>query len=153
MKAKDLLILFLTIIMMIAWGCGPSTSSPAPSRPLTPTNSSLDEQATSTQSENAVQSINTPDYAEMTPPAADMNPFVRLAEEDLAGRLRININQIHLLKVSDINWKDITQGCSPAPGQTLIKGKLSGYRIWLEAKGKNYLYHIGLDNMIFLCPD
>lgn len=153
MKAKDLRILFLTIIMMIAGGCGLSTPSLASPIHLTPTSSSLSEGAASAQTENAVQSINTPDYANMTPPAADMNPFVRLAEEDLASRLSTSINQIHLLKISDIDWKDITQGCAPAPGQTLIKGRLSGYRIWLEANGKNYLYHIGLDNTIFLCPE
>jgi hypothetical protein len=102
-------------------------------------------------SENPVSPINTPDFSEGTPPPADANPFVKLAEEDLANRLTITVDQIHLLKISDIDWQDITQGCTATPGQTLTKGRVSGYRIWLEANGKNYLYHIGLDNKIFPC--
>ena len=97
--------------------------------------------------------MNTLDSSEATPPPADANPFVSMVEEDLANRLDITTDRIHFLKLSEIDWQDITQGCTSSPGQTLTKGRVSGYRIWLETNGKNYLYHIGLDNTIFLCPD
>ena len=97
--------------------------------------------------------MNTLDSSEATPPPADANPFVRVVEEDLANRLKTTTDQIHFLKLSEIDWQDITQGCTSSPGQTLTKSRVSGYRIWLETNGKIYLYHIGLDDTIFLCPD
>ena len=103
-------------------------------------------------SQNLIRSINTPDFTGMTPPSRNTNQFVNIAEEDLAARLKISLDEISLLKITDIDWQDITQGCTPTPGQTLTKGKLSGYRIWLEADGNDYVYHIGLDGKIFLCP-
>ncbi len=104
-------------------------------------------------SENPISPMNTPDFSEIPPPPAVANPFVKLAEEDLADRLKIPIDQINFLKISEIDWQDITQGCTSTPGKILTKGRVTGYRIWLEANGKNYLYQIGLDNTIFLCPD
>jgi len=115
----------------------------------TPTIAQTPSEISSGQS---IPAMATPDFSEITPPPADANPFVKLVEEDLASRLAIAPDQIHFLKISDIDWQDITQGCTATPGQTLTKGRVSGYRIWLEANGKNYLYHIGLDNTIFLCP-
>ena len=106
----------------------------------------------SVSSQNLIQSINTPDFIGITPPSPNTNQFVNIAEEDLAARLKISLDEISLLKITDIDWQNITQGCTPTPGQTLMKGKLSGYRIWLEADGNDYVYHIGLDGKIFLCP-
>jgi len=107
----------------------------------------------SDSSQNRIQSINTPDFTGMTPPSPNTNQFVNIAEEDLAARLKISLDEISLLKITDIDWQDITQGCTSTPGQSLTKGKLSGYSIWLEAEGKDYAYHIGLDGKIFLCPN
>jgi len=106
----------------------------------------------SDSSQNLIQSINTPDFTGMTPTSPNTNQFVNIAEEDLAARLKISLDEISLLKITGIDWQDITQGCIPTPGQTLTKEKLSGYRIWLEADGNDYVYHIGLDGKIFLCP-
>ena len=78
---------------------------------------------------------------------------MKLVEEDLANRLQVGVDQIRFLKITDIDWQDLRQGCTSPMGQTQTKGRVSGYQIWLEANGKNYLYHIGLDNTILFCPD
>lgn len=98
-----------------------------------------------------ISPINTLDSSEVPAPPANANPFVRLVEEDLAARLNITIEEINFLKITDIDWQDITQGCTTASSQTTTKGRVSGYRIWLEANGVQYLYHIGLDNRIVFC--
>lgn len=85
------------------------------------------------------------------PPSAD-NQFVNLAKQDLADRLKINTDQITFLKSIEITWADITQGCGPATSHTLLKGKVTGYRIWLQANGENFAYHVGLDGQVFVCP-
>jgi hypothetical protein len=155
LKAYQILLAILSV--WILTGCNPSPSTPAlplPKTSLTDQSQEATAEMPSTHSsQNPVSPINTLDFSEVTPPPADTNPFVKLAEEDLANRLTITTDQIHFLKISDIDWQDITQGCTASPGQTLTKRRVSGYRIWLEANGKNYLYHIGLDNTIFLCPD
>ena len=157
MKAYQVLLAILSI--WIFAGCTSSPPTPALPSPLpfskTPTAQAQEattEMPSTNSSENPVSPINTPDFSESTPPPAEANPFVKLAEEDLARRLTITADQIHFLKISDIDWQDITQGCNATPGQILTKGRLSGYRIWLEANGKNYLYHIGLDSTTVLCP-
>src|SRR4030095_12080561 len=130
--------------------CSPLSPVTAKTPALTPTHNQSQEDATPmpsyNSSENPISPINTLDFSEITPPPADANPFVKLVEEDLAGRLGIHTDQIHFLKISDIDWQDITKGCTSTPGQPLKKGRVSGYRIWLEANSKTYLYHIGLDN-------
>jgi hypothetical protein len=149
--------ILLAILLVLAFGScspiAPSKNSPA----LTPLSGQSQESATQIPSDNSsgnpISPINTLDSSEITPLPAEANPFVKLVEEDLADRLSINVDQIHFLKISDIDWQDITKGCASTPGQKLTKGRLSGYQIWLEANGKNYAYHIGLDNTIFLCPD
>ena len=93
------------------------------------------------------------DQAGLTPPATGEDQFVNLARQELAQRLKINSDQITVLKTTEITWTDITQGCAPAAGQTLSKGRLSGYRIWLQANGANYALHVGLDGKTFLCPN
>ena len=85
------------------------------------------------------------------PPSGD-NQFINLAKQDLADRLKINTDQITFLKSIEITWSDITQGCGPATSQTLLKGKVTGYRIWLQANSENFAYHVGLDGQVFMCP-
>ena len=155
MKVRQIVVMCLALLMLASCTSYASATTLPPSN--LPAKSQPQEAATQmpsdNSSENSVSPINTLDSSETTPPPANSNPFIRLAEEDLARQLKINIEQINFLKISEIDWQDITQGCTTTPGQTLTKGRVSGYRIWLEANGKNYLYHIGLDNTIFLCPD
>ena len=146
MKAHTiLLVMFILMAITSCSSAAPLSGNPSAS---TPTIAQTPSEISSGQ---PIPAMATPDFSEITPPPADANPFVKLVEEDLANRLAIALDQIHFLKISDIDWQDITQGCTATPGQTLTKGRVSGYRIWLEANGKNYLYHIGLDNTIFLC--
>ena len=137
-------ILVVILFALTTGSCGPLPTANISA--LTPTPIPSDN-----SSVNSLSPINTPDYSEMTSPPVEANPFVKLVEEDLADRLGINPDQIQFLKISEIDWQDITQGCTATPDQPLKKGRVSGYRIWLEANSQNYLYHIGLDNTIFLC--
>ncbi len=93
------------------------------------------------------------DEAGLTAPVTDVDGSVNLARLDLAGRLKMDLGQISSLKVSDITWPDIRQGCVQGAGQRLTKGRLNGYRVWLQADGKNYLYHVGLDGRLLFCTD
>jgi hypothetical protein len=150
--------IFITLLAaLIVSGCTSAFSTTEVQATIPPTASLGETDVTQVPSGNSsgdsAQPMNTPDFSEVTPLPPEVNPAVKLAEEDLAGRLQISLDQIRFLKLSDIDWQDITQGCTSTPGETLTKGRVSGYRIWLEANGKNYLYHIGLDQTVFLCPE
>ena len=150
---------WISLALLIALIFGSCSSSPpvtSDSPSLAPTNGQLEkkpaEVSSLNSSEKSVQSINTPDFTGMTPLPADTNQFVILVKQDLADRLKINTDQITFLKITEITWPDITQGCGPTPGETLSKGRLTGYRIWLQANAENYAYHVGIDGQIFMCP-
>lgn len=154
LKTYWILPIILLILILVSCNISPSTAIPSTNAPEShPLQQDTTQLPSATASGNPILPINTLDYSEITPPPADANPFVKLAEQDLAERLQIAIDQINFLKITEIDWQDITKGCTTSPGQTLTKGGVSGYRIWLEANGKNYLYHIGLDNRIFVCPE
>ena len=145
------------VFAVLVGNCSPMPATSENSPDSTSTTDQPQENATQIPSdqlsENQISPINTLDSSEVPAPPPEANPFVKMVEEDLAGRLNTTANQIRLLKISEIDWQDITQGCTSSPGQTLTKSRVSGYRIWLETNGKIYLYHIGLDDTIFLCPD
>jgi hypothetical protein len=81
-----------------------------------------------------------------------LDKLVGLAKQDLADRLSIDVDQITLLKATEILWPDISLGCKPGSGQILTRGRVYGYRVWLEAERQEYIYHTGLTGQIILCP-
>ncbi|HTP01890.1 MAG TPA: hypothetical protein VMJ64_11000 [Anaerolineales bacterium] len=89
--------------------------------------------------------------------AATMSPdaggLIDLARQDLAARLGVDLSEIHLLNTIEITWPDLHAGCGSAPGQILTKGRVYGYRVWLEANGAQYLYHVGKAGEVLRCEE
>jgi hypothetical protein len=90
----------------------------------------------------------TPAAQEMTPPEAQA--VVRLAEEDLAGRLGLEPDQIELVSVQAVEWSDTSLGC-PQPGMMYAQVITPGYRVTLEAEGQTYDYHTNQSDHVVLC--
>lgn len=151
MKIKWMVPLWL--IGLLFASCNPSTSATGIPVATLPSQNDVTQMPVDTSDGNPVVPMNTLDVSEITPPAAEANEFVKMVEDDLAARLNIGADRIHFQKMTDIDWQDLSQGCTTALGQTSTKGRLYGYRIWLEANGKNYLYHVGLDNTVLSCPE
>jgi hypothetical protein len=103
--------------------------------------------------EKPVESINTDEASDMTSPPPDKGKLVNLAKQDLADRLKIDPAQITLSKTLEITWPDIAAGCNSRPGQILSKGRVYGYRVWLEANGVVYVYHVGEAGQVIPCPE
>jgi len=143
---------FMTFIFLIIFATESCQSSP----PVPSTPTIKEGKRTNTLSSDlsglSIQSINTPDFLRIPTPS-DINQFVRMAKQDLANRLKINVTEISLLKITEINWQNIAQGCSSKLDKTLTKGKISGYRIWLKAIGEEYAFHVGLDGRVILCSN
>jgi hypothetical protein len=94
----------------------------------------------------------TPEATDMpsTPPAVEK--FVSLSKNDLATRLQINASEISLVRAEPIVWLNAALGC-PRPGKVYPQGRVPGYRVWLNAQGKEYLYHTDFHGQVILCPE
>ena len=62
------------------------------------------------------------------------------ARADLAQRLLIDIDTIKLVSVEQVDWPDACMGIQ-TPGVMCAQVLTSGYKVVLEANGKQYEYH------------
>lgn len=85
-----------------------------------------------------------------TPPPVEK--FVSLSKKDLASRLQIDASEISLVRAEHIIWLNAALGC-PRPGKAYPQGRVPGYRVWLNAEGKEYLYHTDYRGKVILCPE
>ncbi len=145
----------LALLILVLVSCGPSASAvgQSPTSPATggDAQGSPAQAPSSTIGENPVQPTNTPGASDMTSLPPDKDRLVNLAKHDLADRLKTDLNQIALMKTMEITWPNISAGCSSAPGQILTIGRVYGYRVWLEANGVEYVYHVGETGQVILC--
>ncbi len=83
------------------------------------------------------------------------DPAVAVAHQvsqDLAGRLELDVSEVHTVNVTEIEWPDSSLGC-PAPDvayQTVIT---PGYLIILGIADIEYMYHTDLQGNYLLCGD
>ena len=147
---KTLFNLLIIFVFLFITGCQPraisTENAPIPSPDVLP--ASTGDVATSLPSENN-------GGTDMTDPTVKHPPiekFVALSKKNLASRLQIDIEKITLVKTEEKNWLNAALGC-PAPGVFYAQGRVPGYRIWLEAEGKEYDYHTDLAGQVILCPE
>lgn len=89
--------------------------------------------------------------AAMTPPAG-AEEAVRLAQEDLAGRLGMASADVQLVSVEAVEWSDTSLGC-PQPGMMYAQVITPGYRVVLEAGGQTYTYHTDEGRFVVSCEE
>ena len=102
--------------------------------------------------ENTLQFQNTPESAEMPANPPPVEKFVSLSKKYLAGRLQIDAEGITLLKTAEMVWLNAALGC-PRPGVFYPLGRVSGFQIWLEVEGVEYVYNTDLNGTVILCPE
>ncbi len=116
--------IFLTLVLigLVTASCSPSAHlNPNPPEAANST-SILPEQTQGTQ-------------ANATPAPADER-YLDLAKQDLATRLKIGIDQIAVVNVTQISGIDLSSGCSRKAGQVLMPNdSVNGYQISLSAAG------------------
>ncbi len=81
--------------------------------------------------------VNSSVTPELTP---EYPPVVGMAKSDLAKRLNISEEQIHLIKQEKKDWPDTSLGF-PEEGKMYAQVVTPGFVIILEAGGKQYEYH------------
>ena len=84
-------------------------------------------------------------------PAPDQSTrVIQLAEQDLAKRIGVPLDQIRLLAADKTSWPDGSLGF-PQPGLTYSQIVTAGYQIMLGANGQTYVYHSDTNNQIVYC--
>jgi len=78
------------------------------------------------------------------------NKLLVYAKEDLARRLGIPLDQIKLVSMEQVTWRDGSLGC-PQPGMQYTQALVNGTLIILSVDDQLYQYHSGKGGMPFLC--
>lgn len=75
--------------------------------------------------------------------------FVNQARVDLSVRANVLPDEIKVVSADKVEWRDGSLGC-PKPDVMYTQAIVPGYRIVLQAAGKEWNYHAGRDN-VFWC--
>ena len=81
---------------------------------------------------------------------AAMRRMLLLAREDLAGRLKVEAEEIEVLEASYVTWRDTSYGC-PRPNAQYMQVLSDGARIKLRVNKRTYHYHSGKNRPLFYC--
>ncbi|MCD6638862.1 MAG: hypothetical protein LT071_02980 [Nocardioides sp.] len=82
-------------------------------------------------------------------PGAD-SPVVNRAKSDLATQLGIDVEEISVLRVEEVTWRDGSLGCA-RKGMAYTQALVDGQRIVLAVDGKEYEFHSGGRTAPFYC--
>jgi hypothetical protein len=85
-------------------------------------------------------------------PAADpqLSRWLDHARQKLAQRLLCSVDDIELLRIERVVWRDSSLGC-PQPGLMYGQVLTEGVRIILRAEGRDHHFHGGSSAPPFLC--
>jgi hypothetical protein len=88
--------------------------------------------------------------------ARGLERVTTLARQDLANRLRMDVQQIRVANVEPRHWTDDDMNCSsgggsPAAAAPAGSASAVGYRLALNASGRTYFYHTDLRS-VRACP-
>jgi hypothetical protein len=86
----------------------------------------------------------------MTPATPDQREKIAQAIQDLANRLKIPPEEITLVDVVEVVWRDGSLGC-PQPGMMYTQALVEGMRIRLSVGEVIYHYHSSKRGRPFLC--
>ena len=90
-------------------------------------------------------------------PPRGLDRVTTLARQDLANRLRLDVQHIRVANIEPRHWTDDDMNCASggnAPASsapTAAAGQGAGYRLALSASGRTYFYHTDLRS-VRACP-
>lgn len=85
------------------------------------------------------------------PVPGEESELVRIAKEDLAGRVNIGVDKIELIRFDEVTWPDGGLGC-PRKDMRYKQMLVNGSLIILRVDGVDYEYHSGGTRPPFYCP-
>lgn len=144
-------IALISLLSLALGSCIPPQATDEDVQPLEPQLPALVDPLP-TSSENTLPPLGPTQQEFPEASSVPSEKYVDIAKHELADLLNINIDQITVLNIMKRTWPNAALGC-PAPGKVYAQGLVPGHRIWLEAGGKEYIYHTDLNGRIILCPE
>jgi hypothetical protein len=86
------------------------------------------------------------------PPAPAVTPEVQAAVADLATRQGVPVDQVDVVEVREVTWRDGSLGC-PQPGVNYTQALVSGQLVVLAIGEQRFEYHSGPRRPLFFCAD
>jgi hypothetical protein len=84
--------------------------------------------------------------------AHGLDKMAMLARQDLANRLRLDVQHIRVANIEPRRWTDDDMNCSTGSGSPATDAPSGvGYRLALAASGRTYFYHTDLRS-VRACP-
>ena len=71
----------------------------------------------------------------------------RLARENLAALLGVDVGEVSVLSIESVEWPDTSLG-NPQPGLLYLQAITPGYKLMLEVGDCPYTYHTDLDAQV-----
>ena len=133
MKTKLMMMLLLSALLLAACGA-PSTPPTVPASPV-----SVPTSPPSVLPTMPPSPLN-PDSGSNTGAAPGQAAAVANSRKDLAERINVDPSVITVVSVEAVDWPDGCLGVQ-MPGVMCTMVITSGYRVILEANGKQYEYH------------
>ena len=78
--------------------------------------------------------------------------MVELAKEDLAQRLGVSVEEIEVLSVEPVEWRDTSLGCAQ-PGMMYGQVITPGFKVVLATEGATYEYHTDRGTALTICGE
>ena len=75
-----------------------------------------------------------------------------LAVADLSNRLGVNQDDVELVSLQEVTWRDGSLGC-PEAGMSYIQALTAGQQMILRVNGQDYYYHSGKNSVFNYCGD
>ena len=121
----------LAAASLVLAACGPAATPSQGESPLSTPTASAPAPTTAAPS---------PTVGEPTVPAEAAE--ITLVKEDLAQRLNVPTDQLRVVSVEAVDWPDTSLGC-PKPNMFYAEVITPGFKIIIEAGGREYTYHTG----------
>ena len=96
--------------------------------------------------------IETTPVVQPAPGNPGQKDHVAAAIEDLSQRLGIPLEDIELVSLLEVTWRDGSLGC-PEAGVAYTQALVPGQQMILQANGEEYYYHSGKGNDFTYCGD
>lgn len=77
---------------------------------------------------------------------------VSLAMADLSSRLNVSIDEIELVSLKEVTWRDGSVGC-PEADMAYIQVLTAGQQLILRVDGQDFYYHSGKQSVFNYCGD
>ncbi|QIX27150.1 hypothetical protein ncot_11490 [Nocardioides sp. JQ2195] len=126
----------LLLVTVLACGCGTSSDSDD------------EEEGMS----DATSGPRSPGQGSSPSGSGTLPPEQQEAVDDLAERQGIAADDVEVVRVQDVTWRDGSLGCAE-PGRMYTQALVEGRRIVLAAGGAEFEYHSGGSRAPFLCEN